>query len=1217
MRLRLLLKTAIVTTLLILGSNVGWGQALLVEDFNYSVGTYLNANGWNAHSGTGTTPIQVVSPGLTYTDYVGAGIGYAAGVNNTGEDVHKTFPAVTSGTIYAAFIIQASATNSAGYFIHFGQSIISTTFFTRVWVNATGSGVGIGSTAPGTYVPITAGTPTLIAVKLDLATKISSLYVLSSFTAAEPGVADQTFTETATFTEVGSIALRQFNAAEKVIVDGIRVATTWAEAVKANTPPTAGFNPANASTTGNPDGNIIITFDEAANNVDGSPITDPTSLITLKETDGSGADVPFTATINAGKTVITIDPSSVLGYNKAYYVAVAPVEDIVGKESMIQTATFTTRVQDVVAPIWTAEYPKVSAIANSDFNLLVNLDEKGKAYYVVLPDGGPVPTAAQVKAGQDGASAAALKSGSINVTVAATEFSTNISGLTAATVYDIYVVAEDVEITPNLQTTTADILNVTTTDTKPEPSNQATSFGITVNSQSELTLNWVDAVGAQLPHSYLILLNETGTFADPVDGVTQVDGPSAINVAYGVSTKQVTGLVAGTHYYFKMYSYTNTGTAIDYLLTAAPTADVSLPKLVFTYPNGGETYYAGDTVILTWNSANVTDVNIEVSGDNGATWDSVLGPIPSDGTEEIVIPSDAKYSNQYVLRISDASKASTYDLSDAVFTVKAVTNNLIDLLTMPANSVVKYVGKATLTYSRTFRNQKYIQDETAAVVIDDPTTSPGFITGTFAIGDGITNVEGKIVLYGGLVELTPTAPTGEACTGNPVISPEVRTIESLTHLDQCKLVKIEKFSFAATGQYITTEGIFVTSKNYDVTGSLPADFAYRTLFAESDYIGTAIPLSPINAVCIVGEFNGQMQITARNLADITSTSAEITSSVYTVDFETSVIKDVPEAHSLAVFKENLTVTAGATFDVFDADGITPATVLDNSKKVIATAQDGTTKKTYTVQITVYVPSTVATLSKLSYNGTPVNGFLSGSMNYAVQLPVGTTDVPEVTYILTDAKASAVVTDATNLLGTEAERTSSVLVTAEDGTTTKTYTILFTVYVQSTNASLTKISVNGTAIPGFASGTLNYAVLLPVGTAVVPTVTYVLADAKATAVLTNAGNLFGTETERTSKVVVTAEDGVTIKTYVIVFTVDNTAVTNAGIAKLNIYPVPAIDEINISGLAKVKRLEIMDVTGKILRNVEVTGDEVTLNISDLRKGMYFLRTESQTLKFIKK
>jgi isopentenyl phosphate kinase len=134
---------------------------------------------------------------------------------------------------------------------------------------------------------------------------------------------------------------------------------------------------------------------------------------------------------------------------------------------------------------------------------------------------------------------------------------------------------------------------------------------------------------------------------------------------------------------------------------------------------------------------------------------------------------------------------------------------------------------------------------------------------------------------------------------------------------------------------------------------------------------------------------------------------------------------------------------------------------------------------------------------------------------------------------------------------------------------------------------------------------------------VPEVTYILADLKATAVVTNATNLFGTEAERTTKVVVTAEDGTSVLTYAIVFTVDNTGIYNVGNTKLNIYPVPAIDEITISGLASMNRLEIIDVTGNVIRKIEITGDIVKLNISNLQKGMYFLKTESQTLKFIKK
>lgn len=1246
MRLRLLLKSTILTALLILSVNVGWGQALLTESFNYTTPAYVggngaigtSSNGWTTHSVTSgqATTIGVYNGSLSYPGLaapVGNKVMLPASNITVSRDINSGFTTTNTSLYYSALINVLDVTQlgvSFDYFMSFGETSGTATmgFSGRLGaksVNALANfRLGILNTSTGTLVygessDLSFGTTYLVVVKVDRSTTpiTASLWVNpASLGGADPAGAIINTSGTGAIASFASICLRNSSGTPKVEIDEIRVGTTFASVTPENLPAVATFNPANASVTADPTTNIVVTFDKAVLNTDASVIADPTSLITFKATDAAGADIAFTASINAAKTEITINPTPVLGYATTYYVAIAPVEDVVGKESVLQSATFTTRIQDVVAPTWTAAYPKVGAIANSDFNLLVNLNEIGKAYYVVLPNGGAMPTAAQVKAGQDGASVAALKSGSINVPTAVTEFSANISGLAAGTAYDVYVVAEDVELTPNIQAVAVEVADVTTSDTKPQPANQATAFAAALNSQTAVTLTWVDAIADQLPHSYLILINETGVFANPVDGVALADGASAVNVAFGVKTAQITGLTAGSHYYFNIFAYTNTGTAVDYLLTAAPTADVILPQLALTYPNGGETFYAGDTVSMTWTSTNVTNIAVETSKDNGVTWSPWIASIESDGQDAVVVPSDASYSNQYLLRISDVSNAGIYDVANATFTVKAVTSHLVDLLTMPNNSIVKYVGKATVTYARTSRNQKYIQDETGAVLIDDATTAPGFITGTYAIGDGITNIEAKVFYYSGLVEFTPTAITGEPCTGNPVITPEVRTIESLTHLDQCKLVKIEKFTFATTGVYVTSSA-FAASKNYDITGYATSVFAFRTLFAEADYMGLEIPLTPVTAVCLVGQYNTTMQVTARNLADITSTSAEIISSVYTIDFATSVIQGVPEADNLATFKANLTPAAGATFNVFDADGVTPATVLDNTKLIICTAQDGTTKKTYTVEISIYVPSTIATLTKLNYNGTAVNGFLSGSLNYAILLPFGTTVIPAITYTLGDVLASAEVIDVANLTGTEAQRTAKVIVTAEDGVTTKTYSIIFTVYVKSTNASLTKISVNGAAVSGFSSGTLSYAILLPVGTSIVPAVTYILADAKSNAVITNATNLFGTVAERTTSIVVTAEDGTTEKTYSVVFTVDNTGIANNGTLKLNAYPNPAIDEITVTGLANAKQLEILNITGKVIRVIEITSDETLVKIIDLNKGMYFLKTESQTLKFIKK
>ena len=86
-----------------------------------------------------------------------------------------------------------------------------------------------------------------------------------------------------------------------------------------------------------------------------------------------------------------------------------------------------------------------------------------------------------------------------------------------------------------------------------------------------------------------------------------------------------------------------------------------------------------------------------------------------------------------------------------------------------------------------------------------------------------------------------------------------------------------------------------------------------------------------------------------------------------------------------------------------------------------------------------VVSTDATLSALTYNGTSVPNFSAQTEHYDVELPAGTTTVPTVAGTANESHATVSVTPATNLPGT-----TTIVVTAQDGTTTKTYSITFTV-----------------------------------------------------------------------------------------------------------------------------------------------------------------------------
>ena len=190
-------------------------------------------------------------------------------------------------------------------------------------------------------------------------------------------------------------------------------------------------------------------------------------------------------------------------------------------------------------------------------------------------------------------------------------------------------------------------------------------------------------------------------------------------------------------------------------------------------------------------------------------------------------------------------------------------------------------------------------------------------------------------------------------------------------------------------------------------------------------------------------------------------------------------------------------------------------------------------------LTVEASAVTATLSALSIDvGTLVPVFIENTFDYTATLPAGTTVTPTVTATAAETGATVDIVNAADVTSaTEADRTSTVTVTGEDGTTINVYFILFDV-ASSDDASLSNLSLSlGTLDPAFDAATMAYTAVLPYGTAVAPTVTATPTNAGATVDVTDATDVTSAvEADRTTAVVVTAEDGTTTKTYHIVFSV---------------------------------------------------------------------------------
>ncbi len=133
--------------------------------------------------------------------------------------------------------------------------------------------------------------------------------------------------------------------------------------------------------------------------------------------------------------------------------------------------------------------------------------------------------------------------------------------------------------------------------TKSEPSAYPTGFTATSSSSSRINLSWTDAIAGSgldnAPDGYLIRANKTGTFTAPVDGTDEADATDTnggtVKVSQGTEAYSWIGLDASTQYYFKVWSYTNSGSHINYKTDGAvPTANATtgvaaaVPDLIIT-----------------------------------------------------------------------------------------------------------------------------------------------------------------------------------------------------------------------------------------------------------------------------------------------------------------------------------------------------------------------------------------------------------------------------------------------------------------------------------------------------------------------------------------------------------------------------------------------------------------------------------------------------------
>jgi hypothetical protein len=205
------------------------------------------------------------------------------------------------------------------------------------------------------------------------------------------------------------------------------------------------------------------------------------------------------------------------------------------------------------------------------------------------------------------------------------------------------------------------------------------------------------------------------------------------------------------------------------------------------------------------------------------------------------------------------------------------------------------------------------------------------------------------------------------------------------------------------------------------------------------------PTGSGNAVLAYPNFNYQ-GIEFNGIQDITSMEF-LHLDIWTVD---GVIPSISVISSGTELPKAITNGDGAWQSIeIPVAGITGD--LTNAIQLKFTGGNGASNAIYVDNLYFYKNPTAsgedATISALEVDGVSVVGFTPNSESYLFALPGGTTTIPQITLATTaDASASATITQATAIPGD-----ATVLVKAQNGTTTKTYRVSFYIGAPNVNA----------------------------------------------------------------------------------------------------------------------------------------------------------------------
>lgn len=354
-----------------------------------------------------------------------------------------------------------------------------------------------------------------------------------------------------------------------------------------------------------------------------------------------------------------------------------------------------------------------------------------------------------------------------------------------------------------------------------------------------------------------------------VNGVSR--GTSAVFDNYLENVFTVTGINQPGNIIIELRNTTSRQIIVDDISWTGYSG-ATTPALLITSPANATVYNPLttsvdiDLSVLNFNVANGT-------GDGHIHY--VINSLPlvmKYDTDPIALTGLTPGAYSVYVELVDNSHTPIVPAVNATVTFDIATLNVVanlgelrsDVITNGVGKYYEISGNPIITYARSTRNQKYIQDTSAGILIDDNTA---VISTPMAEGDAISGLKGQTSLFNGLLQILPLEDATIASSGN-IVTPEVVTIADITgNLEayESELVRINGVTFA-DGNGANT---FASNTNYNIADA--NTIAFRTMFSEADYVTNTdlIPNGATDIVVLVAKFNTTPQVVARSLAELT------------------------------------------------------------------------------------------------------------------------------------------------------------------------------------------------------------------------------------------------------------------------------------------------------------------------------------------------------------